>query len=112
MVANAIICLIHQANYLLDQQIAALEKSFIEDGGYSEQLAAARLRQREQQKNDQSDRIDQSDLTVSLDCPICGKRMVVRVARKGTQAGLRFWVCSDYPKCKGTRPMKKSDGSV
>src|SRR5712664_1610370 len=39
--ANAIICLIHQANYLLDQQIAALEKAFIEDGGYSEQLAAA-----------------------------------------------------------------------
>jgi four helix bundle suffix protein len=33
--ANATICLIHQANYLLDQQIAALEKAFIKDGGYS-----------------------------------------------------------------------------
>jgi four helix bundle suffix protein len=31
--ANAIICLIHQANYLLDQQIRALERAFIERGG-------------------------------------------------------------------------------
>jgi four helix bundle suffix protein len=35
--ANATVCLIHQANYHLDQQIAALERAFIEDGGYSEQ---------------------------------------------------------------------------
>ena len=34
--ANALICLIHQTNYLLDQQIAALEKQFIEEGGYTE----------------------------------------------------------------------------
>jgi len=47
--ANAIICLIHQANYLLDRQIAALEKAFVEEGGYSEQLAAARLVARERQ---------------------------------------------------------------
>jgi restriction system protein len=36
VVANAVICLIHQANYLLDQQISALERSFIREGGYSE----------------------------------------------------------------------------
>ncbi|MCX7004080.1 MAG: four helix bundle suffix domain-containing protein [bacterium] len=29
IVANTIICLIHQANYLLDQQIAGLEREFI-----------------------------------------------------------------------------------
>jgi four helix bundle suffix protein len=41
VVANALICLIHQANYLLDRQIAGLERQFIEEGGYSERLAAA-----------------------------------------------------------------------
>jgi restriction system protein len=46
VVANAVICLIHQANYLLDQQIAALEWEFIHEGGYTEQLAAARLDER------------------------------------------------------------------
>lgn len=52
VVANALICLIHQANYLLDRQIAALERRFVEDGGYTEQLAAARIaeRQRQQQR--------------------------------------------------------------
>src|SRR6187200_2113414 len=34
--ANALICLIHQANYLLDRQIASLEREFIQDGGYTE----------------------------------------------------------------------------
>jgi four helix bundle suffix protein len=32
--ANTIICMIHQANYLFDRQIAALERQFIEGGGY------------------------------------------------------------------------------
>lgn len=39
--ANALIWIINQANYLLDRQIAALEAAFIEEGGYSEQLATA-----------------------------------------------------------------------
>ena len=50
--ANAIISLIHQANYLLDKQIAALEAAFVEEGGYSEQLAAARLVARERQSKE------------------------------------------------------------
>ena len=50
VVANALICLIHQANYLLDQQIAALEREFVEGGGYSEQLAAARIAERQRRR--------------------------------------------------------------
>jgi len=52
--ANALICLINQANFLLDQQIAALEKAFVEGGGYSEQLAAARLAERQRRRHDPS----------------------------------------------------------
>lgn len=36
--ANTIICLIHQANYLLDRQKQALEKSFLQEGGFTERL--------------------------------------------------------------------------
>jgi four helix bundle suffix protein len=36
--ANTIICLIHQANYLLDQQLRQLEKSFLTEGGFTERL--------------------------------------------------------------------------
>jgi restriction system protein len=49
VVANALICLIHQANYLLDRQIHGLERRFVEGGGYSERLAAARLEERRRQ---------------------------------------------------------------
>lgn len=40
--ANTLICLIHQTNYLLDQQKRALEKKFLEEGGFSERLYRAR----------------------------------------------------------------------
>ncbi len=36
--ANVAICLIHQANYLLDRQLQALEKQFMTEGGFTERL--------------------------------------------------------------------------
>ncbi len=36
--ANTLICIIHQANYLLSKQISALEKNFLEEGGFTEKL--------------------------------------------------------------------------
>ena len=44
--ANCLICLIYQATYLLDRQLASLEESFIKDGGYSENLLKRRLERR------------------------------------------------------------------
>ena len=40
--ANTIVCLIHQTNYLLDQQLRQLEKAFLEEGGFTERLYQAR----------------------------------------------------------------------
>ncbi|MDP6359753.1 MAG: four helix bundle suffix domain-containing protein, partial [Planctomycetota bacterium] len=60
VIANTLLCLIHQANYLLDQQIAGLERDFIQEGGYSENLAAARLAER-RRKQDSSDSTDESE---------------------------------------------------
>lgn len=36
--ANTVICLVHQANYLLDQQLRQLEKRFLSEGGFTERL--------------------------------------------------------------------------
>ena len=44
--ANILICLIHQTNYLLDQQIRHLEKAFLEEGGLRERMTRARLTER------------------------------------------------------------------
>jgi four helix bundle suffix protein len=43
VVANILICLIHQTNYLLDQQLRQLEKAFVLDGGLRERMTRARL---------------------------------------------------------------------
>lgn len=40
--ANTLICLIHQANYLLDQQLRQLGKQFLKEGGFTEKLYQAR----------------------------------------------------------------------
>jgi four helix bundle suffix protein len=44
--ANLLVSLIHQANYLLDQQLRSLEASFLREGGFTEKLYAARTRRR------------------------------------------------------------------
>ncbi|MFN0084547.1 MAG: four helix bundle suffix domain-containing protein [Blastocatellia bacterium] len=44
--ANIAICLIHQTNYLLDQQIRRLEQDFIREGGLRERMTRVRLQQR------------------------------------------------------------------
>ena len=46
IVANILICVIHQANYLLDQQKRQLEKAFVEEGGLRERMTRARLAHR------------------------------------------------------------------
>jgi restriction system protein len=42
-------------------------------------------------------------LTAVPDCPQCGQSMVKRIAKKGANAGSRFWGCSGFPRCRGIR---------
>ena len=44
--ANTVICLIHQANFLLDQQLRQLEKQFLAEGGFTERLYQQRIQTR------------------------------------------------------------------
>jgi four helix bundle suffix protein len=106
VMANAVICLIHQANYLLDRQIAGLERQFIHEGGYSERLAAARIEERQKQRPTAAPTAPEGlARKVFPACPLCARPMALRTARKGKQAGSQFWGCTAYPACKGTRPM-------
>ena len=43
IVANLIICLIHQTNYLLDRLIRQLQQAFLKEGGIRERMTRARL---------------------------------------------------------------------
>lgn len=48
--ANTMICLIHQTNYLLDQQLKTLEKAFIKEGGFTERLYKVRSEARKRRE--------------------------------------------------------------
>ena len=41
-------------------------------------------------------------------CPRCGGNLVVRTARKGKNAGRRFWGCETFPQCRFVRDYRAS----
>jgi four helix bundle suffix protein len=43
VIANIAICLIHQANYLIDQQLRRLEQDFLKGGGLRERMTRSRV---------------------------------------------------------------------
>jgi len=45
--ANTLLCLVHQASFLLDRQIRVLEQQFLDEGGFTERLYQARSRRRD-----------------------------------------------------------------
>jgi four helix bundle suffix protein len=50
VIANILVCLIHQTNYLVDQLIRKLEKAFVEEGGLRERMMRARLARAKQKR--------------------------------------------------------------
>lgn len=48
--ANTLICIIHQTNYLLDQQLRRLERDFLEKGGFTERMYKIRKEKRDYNK--------------------------------------------------------------
>lgn len=101
--ANTLICLCHQATYLLKRQIARLEQDFAQEGGITERLYRRRVEIRA--RSDGSDQSDRSDQPPPPACPQCGKPMRRRIAKQGPRAGQPFWGCSAYPDCRGIVPI-------
>lgn len=106
LAANAMLCAVNQAAYLLKRQLESQGQTFVESGGFTEKLYGARKLAKASDGSDSSDKSDKPR------CPVCGQPMLQRTARKGPKTGQPFWGCSVYPDCKGTlavSPPKKSD---
>ena len=39
-------------------------------------------------------------------CPRCKSAMVIKHARRGKNAGSKFWSCSQFPRCRGSRDCR------
>ena len=93
VVANCILVLCNRLIMMLSRQIEKQLATFREEGGFTEALTAERL----------AHRVEESKQGDAPSCPICGKPMIKRVAKKGQNSGKEFWSCSAYPECYGTR---------
>jgi len=52
------------------------------------------------------------DMLSDTQCPSCGSQLIVRVAKRGKNTGKEFIGCSNFPKCKFTKPMSKDLGGI
>jgi four helix bundle suffix protein len=102
LAANAMLCAVNQAAYLLKRQLESQGRAFLREGGFTEKLHASRVRVR------------CADSPGGPACPSCGQAMVRRTAKAGPRAGESFWGCPGYPGCRATMPIEppgQSDGS-
>ena len=95
IVANCMLVLCNRLIMMISRQIERQLEVFKVEGGFTEGLTAERLSFRKQQSTN----------TDAPTCPLCGKPMIKRVAKKGINSGKEFWSCSDYPKCNGAKPI-------
>lgn len=98
LAANAMLCAVNQAAYLLHRLLTRQGRDFVEKGGFTENLYAIRIRARDKAKN-----------ANAPTCPECGSPMRLRKAKTGPKAGEQFWGCSQFPNCKGIRLLEKSN---
>ena len=94
--ANCLIILCNRLVMMLQRQIERLLETFKTEGGFTEGLTAERLSYKKQQ----------SIQANAPTCPLCGKPMIKRMAKKGINSGREFWSCSGYPACNGTMNIK------
>lgn len=94
--ARCILVLCNRLTTMLNKQIEKQLSAFTAEGGFTEALSNVRLEHRKQE-------ILSED---APQCPVCGKPMLQRVAKKGVNSGKPFWSCSDYPNCNGTRKIE------
>lgn len=97
LAANAILVLCLKENIMLQSQIQTQLNLFRERGGFTENMTSERLEFRR----------DKGSQAGSPQCPQCGKPMLRRTQLKGQMQGREFWGCSDYPRCRGIRPIEK-----
>ena len=95
VVANCLLVLCNRLVLMISRQLESQLATFREEGGFTEGLTAERLAARTEKSR-------QVDAPL---CPLCGKPMIKRVAKKGINSGREFWSCSGYPECNGTRPV-------
>ena len=99
LAANAMLCAVNQAAYLLRRQLEKQARTFTEQGGFTESLHATRSKARAARGTSPE----------GPPCPLCGQPTRRRTAAKGPSAGKEFWGCSQYPDCRGIMDISSDE---
>lgn len=83
------------------QKAAAVEETLQEES----LEAKAQLQETEESNTQKTEEAQTAEKTPEPDveellCPRCGSKLVLRTAKKGTNAGNQFYGCSGFPKCR------------
>ncbi len=89
--ANAMLILCGRLMRMLDHQMKKRLEKFRTEGGFTEAMTQERLKAISEKAAAEG----------APNCPICGKPMVKRYAKKGAYQNQPFWGCVDYPRCPG-----------
>ena len=89
---NAMKQLINRNINMLQKMISKQLDDFKQSGGFTENLTKERVATQTTKAIEQG----------APRCPVCGKAMIKRTIKRGTNAGRQFWGCSGYPECQGT----------
>ena len=69
---------------------------------YREALEAQTLAAEEEKAQELSETVvEKASDSAEVICPRCGASMVLRKAKRGDNAGIEFYGCSTFPKCRG-----------
>lgn len=60
-------------------------------------------------QNQDASNPSQQSVKIQKVCPQCASPMVIRVAKKGSNAGKPFWACSAFPKCRHIEAIKEGN---
>lgn len=91
-----------------EKDMEGIARFFLEQNKVNPVDYAERFRKMaaENEKNDKEETVTTAETTDNAPlCPICGAKMILRTAKKGSNAGGQFYGCSRFPQCKGIRQI-------
>lgn len=94
--ANALLILITRALNMLQSLMDRKGNEFVDEGGFSERMTAARV---EAKKSVGTPAVRRD--SEAPHCPVCGAPMRLRSGQRAP-----FWGCTAYPTCRGTREIE------
>ena len=90
--ANVMLILASRAIMMVDRILRRRGEEFVKEGGFSERMTAVRVEEKRRERAPVKEDAPK--------CPKCGADMQLRHGKTGD-----FWGCTDYPTCRGTRPI-------